>query len=256
MTLLFWSLRSVGMTALLVALPLATGCVGQIDDEPLDDEDPTPIVDPTGDESAPGLVLDFTATWCVNCPRMATAIEDAARERPGKVFPVSIHFRDDFSNAAGEALAKDYGIQAYPSVIVNLDPSTLMTATSKELILAKLDATAEGRKAACTLSGSVSGTTLQMAVTASETGTYSLGVLLLEDGIVAPQTGADGSYVHDNILRTILSGTLAGDSLGALDAGATAQMSYSLNLSPEGSYHIVAYVTDGGLVNSVVSIPL
>ena len=168
---LFWSLLSVGMTTLLAGL-FATGCVGQIDDEPLDDdEDPEVIVDPKDNDSVPGLVLDFTATWCVNCPRMATALEEASRERPGKIFPVSIHFRDAFSYSEGEAICKDFGIAAYPSVVVNLDPSTLITATSKDLILAKLDATATGRKAPCTLNGSVSGGNLTLSVTTVTTKT-------------------------------------------------------------------------------------
>lgn len=248
--------RSVGMTAIVAAM--VVGCVGQIDDEPLDDEDPATIVDPAGDDSAPGLVLDFTATWCVNCPRMATAIEEASRERPGKIFPVSIHFRDDFSYAAGEALAKDYGVSAYPSVVVNLDPATLITATSKDLILAKLDATASGRKAPCTLTGSVSGSFLTLSVTAAEAGSYRLGALLLEDGLIAPQTGGTDDYVHDNILRAILSASVAGDDLGDLSAGASENKTYSLEITPGSTYHIVAYVIEGGSgkVNTVASFPL
>ena len=32
------------------------------------------------------LVLDFTGTWCVNCPKMEAALEEAMAARPGKVF--------------------------------------------------------------------------------------------------------------------------------------------------------------------------
>ena len=241
---------------ILAGLFAIAGCVGQIDDEPLDEEDPEVIVDPTGDDSAPGLVLDFTATWCVNCPRMATAIEQASRERPGKLFPVSIHFRDAFSFDKGEAICQDFSIAAYPSVVVNLDPATLITATSKDLILAKLDATASGRKAACTLSGSVSGSSLTLNVTAAEEGSYRLGALLLEDGVVAPQTGATDDYVHDNILRAILSASIEGDALGELAAGASVSKTYSFETTPGGSFRILAYLTEGVTVNTVASFPL
>jgi len=252
-------IRHTWLFAAALLLLMAPACVGVVDDEPLDDEDPV-IVDPTVTDAAPGLVLDFTATWCVNCPRMGDAIEAASRERPGKIFPVAVHFRDDYSFAGGEKLCSDFGVAAYPSLIVNLDPSTLITATAKELILAKLDATAKGRKAPCTIAGAVSGTSLTLDVTAEEAGSYSLGVLLLEDGIVAPQTGATGDYVHDNVLRAILSeADISGDTLGSLEKGASARKTYSFEtpaLSGTG-YRILAYTTeDGGLVNNVISLAL
>ena len=40
------------------------------------------------------LVLDFTATWCVNCPRMEAAFAAAMEARPGRLVPVSVHFVD------------------------------------------------------------------------------------------------------------------------------------------------------------------
>ena len=148
---------------LLTVLTLAAGCVGQPDDG----EDDIDITDPTGGDGKPGLVFDFTATWCVNCPRMAGALEDAARERPGKIFPVSIHFQDAFTVEACGEIISHFDIEAYPSAVVNLDPASLMTATSKDLLLARLDATARDRKAACSLVGTVSGNELTVTVTAA-----------------------------------------------------------------------------------------
>ena len=37
------------------------------------------------------LVLDFTGTWCVNCPKMEAAIEETMEARPGRIIPVSVH---------------------------------------------------------------------------------------------------------------------------------------------------------------------
>lgn len=245
-------LSDMKKTLLLICLALAA-CVGH----PADDLDDENIIGPgTTEEGAPALLLDFTATWCVNCPRMASAVEEAARLRPGSVFPVSIHFRDDFSFPEGEAVAKDFGIQAYPSLIVNLAQSSLVTATSTDLVLAKMDATAALRKGTCTLKLSIEDGKLVAQVGVSEAGSYKLGALLLEDGVTAPQTGADDNYIHDNILRKILSGSIAGEDLGTLEPGTTARKEYSFETEGTGKYHLVVYVTDGSLVQTVSSITL
>ena len=240
-------------TLLLICLALAA-CVGHPADD-LDDEDINGSGTPT-EGSAPCLLLDFTATWCVNCPRMASAVEEAARLRPGSVFPVSIHFRDDMAFPQGEAVATAFGIQAYPSLIVNLAGSSLITATSTDLILARMDATSALRKGTCTLALSLESGKLVAEVGVSQSGTYNLGVLLLEDGVTAPQTGADDNYVHDNILRKILSGSIAGEDLGTLEPGTTARKEYSVETEGTGKYHVVAYVTDGSLVQTVSAIIL
>ena len=171
----------------LLAL-LATACVGH----PADDEDDFPVPGPQDGQPseevfAPALVLDFTATWCQNCPRMTSAIEEAMAERPGTIFPVCVHFGDEFSFAEGTALSTLFGVQAYPSAIVNLDKGTLTTATSKDIILARIDA-AE-RKEPCKIDLSYSEGTLTADITATSAGTYCLGALLLENGLVAPQKG-------------------------------------------------------------------
>ena len=173
---------------ILFAALIATACVGH----PADDEDDFPGPggpdgQPVEEAAAPGLVLDFTATWCVNCPRMTSAIEEAIAQRPSAIFPVCVHFKDAFSFHEGEALASYFDIQEYPSAIVNLDKGTLTTATSKDIILSRIDASA-GKKP-CQIELSYSSGVISASVTASEPGTYRIGALLLEDGLVAPQTG-------------------------------------------------------------------
>lgn len=243
--------RLMAYAAVLLCLG---ACVGQKDDE---DTDPGTTPDITG-EGADGIVLDFTATWCVNCPRMVQAIDEAAHERPGTVFPVSIHFHDDLAIPAGEALVTRYGIQSYPSLIVNLDASTLTTATSKDLILSRLDATSKGRKAACTIEGQVTENQLEVTVTAAEDGHYRLGILVLEDGIVAPQTGGSDNYVHNHVLRGMLSDSLDGDDLGSLGAGSLAQKQYALPTDAATPRYLLLYTTDAdkGQVNAVNNLKL
>ena len=101
----------------------------------------------------------------------------------------------------GKALIDHFEVAAYPTVVANMDANSLTTATSAELLLAKLDAAASAKKP-CAVEGRLQDDgTLTVSVTAQEAAGYSLSIALLEDGIVAAQTGASESYVHDNVFR-------------------------------------------------------
>lgn len=230
----------------------AVSCVGQLDDDGPDNGGGE------GGEAVAGagIVLDFTATWCVNCPRMHEAIDLAMQDRPGKIIPISVHFQDEMVCDAGKELIARFGVEAYPSLVANFSPETLITATSRELILAKLDAAASG-VAPCGLEGAVSPDgSLTLRVTAAQAGEYTLGVALLEDGIVAAQTGGSDHYVHNNVLRAFLQENPAGDPLGQLAAGQSAERVFQARPAGTGTFRAVAFVCHGGTVNTAVDIPL
>lgn len=68
------------------------------------------------------LIEDFTGTWCVNCPRVIYHLEQAMQQVPG-IVPVAIHNRgyntDPFHYDGVETLASEYGINAYPTPLIN-----------------------------------------------------------------------------------------------------------------------------------------
>ncbi len=57
---------------LILLASAAVSCVGQ-----LDDDEPGGGGGSTVVSEGAGVLLDFTATWCVNCPRMHEAIGQA-----------------------------------------------------------------------------------------------------------------------------------------------------------------------------------
>jgi len=67
------------------------------------------------------LIEDFTGTWCVNCPRVIYHLEEVLRQTD-RVVPVSIHNRgyneDPFHFDGVDTLARAYGIQAYPTPLM------------------------------------------------------------------------------------------------------------------------------------------
>ena len=244
---------------LLAFLPVLS-CVGQKDDpvEPDPEPDPTPVVDPSGegkDFFRRTLILDFTGTWCVNCPRMDAAIGAVMEDRPGRVVPVSVHCLsvdpmtvEPFSTS----LQKRFGVSAWPSAVVDLDPESLITASSSELLLSHMDRLLEARGTASGIrieSTLEDGTlTVKAGAKAVKDGEYTLGILLLEDGVVAKQTGAeDGDkHVHNNILRHWTDGDPV-----TLKEGETVELELTATIT--GQYRIAALLCRAGLVDNVVT---
>lgn len=227
---------------LIIILCALVSCVGQKEDP---DEPGTSV----GADQATGIVMDFTATWCVNCPRMTTAIEEAAAEMA--LIPICVHFQDEMMCDEGKELIKHFGVQAYPSAVMNMDASTLTTATSKDLIIARLKASTSS-KAPCKLDVSYQADgTIVVSVTPEEDGGYTLFVALLEDGIVFAQTGASEDYVHNAVLRRFLQESPLGEPLGTLEKGVPVTRTYSTDNTE--NHRVVAFVCHDGVVNSAKS---
>ena len=198
------------------------------------------------------LVLDFTGTWCVNCPKMEAALEDAMEARPGRIVPVSVHCMavdPMFVKPLSDDLVKRFSVRAYPSAVVDLDPESLITAASPELLLGHLDRLLEARGPAAGIRAEsvVEGDqyTLTVEMKAVRDGSYPLAVLVLEDGTVAAQTGGAKDYVHNNILRSWTEGEPR-----AVKEGETASGTFTGTVTAKSRF--VVLVLRDGLVDNVV----
>ena len=198
------------------------------------------------------LVLDFTGTWCVNCPKMEAAIEESMAARPGRIVPVSVHCMavdPMYVKPLSDNLVKQFSVKAYPSAVVDLDPESLITTQSPELLLSHVDRLLEARgpAAGIRVESAVEGEnyTLTAEVKAVRDGAYTLAVLVLEDGTVAAQTGGTKDYVHNNILRSWTEG----ESL-TVKEGDTASGTFTGTVTAKSRF--VVLVLRDGLVDNVI----
>lgn len=239
---------------LITALMLAVACVGQRDDPEIPDDTPeNPDIpapaDSTETVSGTCLILDFTGTWCVNCPRMEAAIEEAMASRPGAIVPVSVHCLTLDPMAPmplSSDLASRFGVSAYPSVVVDLVPGSLFSTTSPELLLSRCDAALAARGEAAELTAERSGSMVTVSATIAQPGDYTLDILVLEDGIVAAQTGGSEQHVHNNVLRQ----WIVSEPFTSLGKGDEILINRALLLT-EGQ-RIVALACRDGIVNAVL----
>ena len=199
------------------------------------------------------LVLDFTGTWCVNCPKMETAIEAVMEARPGRVIPVSVHcvsIDPMYMKPLSDNLVKQFKVQMYPSAVVDLDPGSLITEGSPELLQHQIDRLLEDRGPAAGIRVETTqegeNYTLKAEMKAVRGGDYTLAVLVLEDGVVAAQTGGTADYVHNNILRSWTEG----EAHAGLAEGDTAVLEQTGALA--GKCRFVVLVLRNGLVDNLV----
>ena len=211
------------------------------------------IADEGKDYFRRSLVLDFTGTWCVNCPKMEAAIEEVMEARPGRLVPVSVHCMmvdPLYVKPLSDNLVAQFGVTAYPSAVVDMDPESLISQSSPELLQSQIDRLLEARGPAAgvrvetTLEGE--NYTLKAEMKAVRDGDYTLAVLVLEDGVVAAQTGGTTDYVHNNILRSWTEG----EAHAGLAEGDTAVLEQTGTVA--GKCRFVVLVLRNGLVDNLV----
>ena len=209
------------------------------------------------------LVLDFTATWCVNCPAMSQAISRAAALSGGRIDKIAVYYLDDLQVPAGSALASRFGVQALPHVVSGLDEKLATSVASEDVIYAHNRQVLEQSKPACgiAISSTVTdaGLSVRVEVASAAAGSYYLGVAVVEDGIVAKQTGASDYYVHNSVLRSLLHSAQPseglGDALGWMEEGQTAVRTFTAPAVRNAfETRIMAYLVDEeGRLNNAAS---
>jgi thiol-disulfide isomerase/thioredoxin len=172
------------------------------------------------------LAEDYTGAWCGYCPRVAYSLDQAHAANPG-ITVVAVHNGDPMALSFEGQLRSRYGVNSWPSVIVNRDfkwneqQAQLANQTTKWAPLGlAIESTVSGNN----ISGRVR---TQYNVTTNHP--MVVGIMLVEDGIAYPQTNyyntTSGSpffgqgnpipgYIHNHTLRKMATGVF-GDAIPA-----------------------------------------
>ena len=244
----------------ILAVLACCACVGQPDDP--ETPDPGTPETPVPGGNADGsrfyrrvLALDFTATWCQYCPNMATAIESAKKQRPGRIVEVAVHYEDELSPPEAQDLVSLFAVNAFPTAVLDLDASTRSSRQEATLFTSYVDRAVAGETCGLALETSVTAgeLTLKMTVKSPAIASYSAAALLVEDGIVTYQAGVGNGYVQNAVLRSVLgNGGVGGSTLGQMKAGEERTLTYKTRpKSVSDRLRIVAFVLqDGKVVNA------
>lgn len=210
------------------------------------------------------LGVYFTSTGCTSCPSATKGIKALQAAHPGDISVVAFHSHmgvvSDPMVIAETGLfnAALGGFNGLPRLFWNMRQGTHLigpdfTESYNEEIAAY--------EPQCGVSVSTDQNHIDIGITSNIPAIYRYLVFVVEDGIVADQTG-DPDYVHDNVVRAVLTsetGNKINDNL-PLTVGVEAKATETLEISPAWNKDnlrvIVAATTstDGGytfVVNNV-----
>ena len=204
------------------------------------------------------LVMYFTADWCGYCPMMATAIELAQADLPDKIEVVRVHGEgSSLSNDLSLRICSNYQIRNFPTALV--DCSTYVanyeSSYTASLIVNAIRNT-EDTYDTCTgtmWTSSVSGNEISLNLTAyiKTSGSYKVTALLIEDDIVASQSGYGYDYVHTAVLRGAFTDAM-GDEFYTNKSCSVRSFDYSMTIPAEcnlNNLRILVYIqrNNGGV---------
>lgn len=237
---------------LLLFVPLLlSACTGKKDD-PVPEKPEAPVTPSGGEEEGKvffrrALAMDFTATWCQYCPQMAQAVETAQKLRPGRIVDMAVHVDDAYSSDQTNALADLLEIVYFPSLVFDMDKTTLFNEQNASRLTAYVDKMSA--EDACGIAISWKSGKVNVKVKAAVSGTYKLTVAVVEDKVISTQQGYGSNYENRSLVRDFLTSSVEGVSLGTLKAGAEASKTFPRAAAE--NQRIVAYVLkDSKCVNA------
>lgn len=213
------------------------------------------------------LVEDYTGTWCVNCPRVSYAIEQA-KLQSDKVVSVGVHVGDDMDMEGYEVLTTEFGVTAYPTGKINrindwVNPDNNIEAVTN---LTGLDAIL-GLAINSTIEGSNINMTVEVGFKENVEAPLKLVIYLTENGLVYDQANSTSYYggvnpivdfVHNDVLRAIYTHHLG----NAIPSDQTvAENIYELQMQEaipttiqnNNQLHLIAFVTNA-TTNEVINV--
>ena len=221
------------------------------------------------------LISYFTGTGCPNCPRVKDELKKLGEMEgyPEKYVTAVCHSYNDEDPAYFEgSLPMSLGVAYYPSININLTPSTTNSGATAATMKTSIDSELEDDVLAGISANAVykdGKVIVKAAVKVVKTGKYRVGAWLLEDGIEGRQSGGTQPYhhIHDQSLRIadskVSSTDWSGYSLGTLAAGSTAEHVFTMTMKDgwvAENCHVIVFVsTPSGnnyYVNNVIDVDL
>lgn len=195
------------------------------------------------------LIMKFTATWCVNCPKMSDAIKTLKKDTPNQIVDISIHHLDELQVEAGKQLVEHFNVSAIPVAVVGFEKSK-QTSISSSTLLSNIIKEVEAESLeACgiKIQTSKDNDSLNVDITCAlkEEGRYKMAVAIVQDNIEKAQTGAGSDYIHNGVLKDVLHESIEGDELGECEYGQVINKKYTypLNLLEEkGKYRVISFI--------------
>jgi hypothetical protein len=162
----------------------------------------------------------FTSVGCVNCPSLSLNIKEVQAQMPGVLIPLSFHMdynmADPMTIEATGLFYKAYGMSGLPYFNINMrkqeggvsrEPAGMISAIEDELEMYPATCGVAIETSYDSAAGKV---TVTSKITSNVAARHKYHIFLLEDGISATQSGANGDYIHNNVVRKMFAPDITG----------------------------------------------
>ena len=183
-------------------------------------------------------VMEFTGTWCAQCPEGATILNYLIdRQYKGKAFALAFHNNDAFTIPQEQELYNIFKWSGYPAFVTDMrDMGLLNEGGCDDSIEKSLNDVPTHSSVA--VSSSVNGTTatLEAKIVSQSSMNYRIAAYVVEDKVKGEQTQSTGQvqkeYTHRHVVRKMLSANVRGDNMGEISAGSEKSKTYTFEIDP------------------------
>lgn len=162
----------------------------------------------------------FTSVGCTNCPVLSSNLKEVQAQMPGVLVPLSFHMDfngpDPMSVDATALFYKAYGMSGLPFFNINMRKRDGGVARETASIIKAINEEIEMYPATCGVAIETSYDSAERKVsvttkiTSNVAARHKYHIFLVEDGIHATQSGANGDYVHNNVVRKMFATDITG----------------------------------------------
>lgn len=182
-------------------------------------------------------VMEFTGTWCAQCPEGATTLNFlTGRTYKDKAFALAFHNDDPYALAVEGELQSMFfgGSGSYPAYVTDMRDAGLLNGggcgDSIETSLYESE-THCAVSVSCSYDEASGMVSVTPKLYSEKDASYRMAAYVIEDKVVGEQAQADGSvdkdYVHRHVVRAMISSVVKGDDLGKVAAGTEKECSYT-----------------------------
>lgn len=204
------------------------------------------------------LITKISASWCPHCGNWGWDFFDGLLEgNSGKAIMMTTHYSGDYRTDEGAVMASNFGIVGQPEFYLGTDKISANSGNYSSMIpMVNSNVSTQRSEKPMAQSGLKLSlqTTGMLKVEAkakffeSANGEYYMGLYLVENNFVGPQSGQGSAAQHKNIFRASLMDEAFGDLLGAGVISANDEMNletiFDLNASgyQAGNIEIIAII--------------
>ena len=209
--------------------------------------------------------MQFTAVSCTYCPRLSASLRNVMAANPGRIVlsafhvafnesmmpdPMRLEINEDFRGL----VKHDDGLPLFAFNMVKDEIKIVDEQPKIENAVADYSTSATcGAAISTSYDSAARSLSITGKVTSNVAESLRYHMILVEDGLVYSQAGEEGTYVHNNVVRSVLASNKWGDELNggiALEEGVevtvTRQMSVGSEWKPENMRVIFAVLNPQG----------